>query len=398
MSMAVKRPLRRRDADIARFVTCSFRFLASVLAGVAAAAVLSAQASEYQWDLPAGWPRPKVPADNPMSAAKVALGRHLFYDTRLSGNGAQSCATCHVQAHAFADSRAVALGSTGESHTRGSMSLVNIAYASTLTWGHPALVRLEEQALVPMFGEGPVELGLKRADPLLMDRFRAVPQYRQLFAAAFGASPDPFSVENLTRALASFERSIISARSSYDRYSDGDEAAISQQAKRGESLYFSPSLACFRCHGGFAFSQPVEFEGRPEGGDAPLFQNNGLYNLPGPWSYPAGGRGIAEMTGRPGDAGKFKPPTLRNIAMTAPYMHDGSLATLDEVLDHYAAGGRTVADGPRKGIGRDNPNKSAMLRGFALTQDQRRDLLAFLRSLTDEELLRDARFSDPWRR
>ena len=128
----------------------------------------------------------------------------------------------------------------------------------------------------------------------------------------------------------------------------------------------------------------------------PLFQNNGLYNLAGAFTYPAGGRGIAEMTGRAIDVGKFKPPTLRNIAVTAPYMHDGSLATLDDVLDHYAAGGRTIADGPLKGVGRDNPNKSPMLRGFALPPDQRRDLLAFFRSLTDDELLRDPRFSNPW--
>jgi len=354
----------------------------------AAGAVIAAVAqpdAPYVWDLPDGWPAPLVPADNRMSAVKVELGRYLFYDTRLSGNGTQSCASCHRQDLAFTDGRARAVGSTGAVHPRGSMSLVNIAYAWTLTWVHPTLGRLEEQALIPMYSDRPVELGLRRDDASFVERLKGVAEYRRLFPAAFGTTPDPFTPENVTKALASFERTIVSARSPYDRYADmGDDAAISPAAKRGEALYFSRELSCFRCHGGFTFSQPVEFEGRPPGGEAPLFQNNGLYALPESTMYPGEDQGLYDFTGMLFDVGKFKAPTLRNVAVTAPYMHDGSLATLDSVIDHYAAGGKK------------HPNQSGILRPFTLTAEQRSDLLAFLHTLTDEPLLHDPRFSNPW--
>ena len=124
--------------------------------------------------------------------------------------------------------------------------------------------------------------------------------------------------------------------------------------------------------------------------------NTGLYNLAGPLSYPANNTGLHETTRKPEDVGKFKPPTLRNIAVTAPYMHDGSVATLEEAIAHYAAGGRTITDGPHRGVGRDNPNKDPSIAGFSITDAQRADLIAFLRSLTDDELLRDPRFANPW--
>jgi cytochrome c peroxidase len=340
----------------------------------------------FTWDLPAGWPLPRVPPGNAMSPAKVTLGRWLFYDTALSANGTQACATCHQQAHAFADPRPRAVGSTGQRHARGSMSLVNVAYASTLTWANPAMTALEDQARVPMFGDQPIELGLSSADSRWLARLGARGEYRRMFAAAFGAAPDPLTVENVTRALASFERSIVSARSAYDRFSDGDERAISTSAQRGEQLYFSPRLGCFRCHGSFTFSQPPDFAGRSEveRGEAPLFQNNGIYAYTGRLTDPGIHSGIFAVTQQPLDLGKFKPPTLRNIAVTAPYMHDGSLATLDEVLDHYARGGR------------EHPTKSTIVRGFTLSAGERSDLLAFLNALTDEALLHDPRFADPW--
>ncbi len=124
--------------------------------------------------------------------------------------------------------------------------------------------------------------------------------------------------------------------------------------------------------------------------------NTGLYNLPGPVSYPSEAPGLYEITRDLNDVGKFKAPTLRNIAVTAPYMHDGSVPTLEAVVEHYAAGGRTIVDGPHRGVGHDNPNKSETIRGFSLTAEQRADLIAFLQSLTDEELLHDPGFSNPW--
>src|SRR5262245_31300893 len=197
---------------------------------LSAAAAFSAHAQPapaFRWTLPARFPTPRVPPNNPMSDAKATLGRFLFYDPRLSGNGTQACATCHEQARAFTDGRAQAVGSTGEVHPRGSMSLVNVAYAATLTWADPT-VRLEDQALVPMFGTQPVELGLTKDEPTLMARLRLEPRYRTLFAQAFSTDADPFSLEHVTQALAAFERTIISARSPYDRYhTDRDDTAIS---------------------------------------------------------------------------------------------------------------------------------------------------------------------------
>jgi cytochrome c peroxidase len=374
------------------------RFLCVSVIGIAFGAVAGVAGQppkSYDWQLPNAIPRPRVPADNPITTAKTELGRYLFYDARLSRNSTQSCATCHEQARAFTDGRAVAVGSTKELHPRGSMSLVNVAYSSALTWANPTMVRLEEQALVPMFGDHPVELGWKKPGDEMLARLRGAPEYNRLFVAAFDSSPDPFTVENVARAIATFERTIVSFRSPYDRYHyDRQDDAISQAARRGEQLFFSSPLSCFRCHNGFTFSGTVDFEGRRID-RAPEFHNTGLYNLPGSLSYPAPNTGIYELTRQFADVGKFKAPTLRNIAVTAPYMHDGSIATLDAVLDHYAAGGRTIAEGPNKGVGHDNPNRSPTIRGFTLSPEQRSDLIAFLQALTDESVLQDARFSSP---
>src|SRR5262245_3415577 len=367
-----------------------------------AAAVFGAHAQPapaFSWTLPAHFPTPRVPPNNPMSEAKATLGRFLFYDTRLSGNGTQSCATCHEQARAFTDGRGQALGSTGEQHPRGSMSLVNVAYAATLTWGNPTVTKLEDQALVPMFGTHPVELGLLNDEPSLMRKLRAETRYRTLFADAFGPEPDPLTLAHVTQAIASFERTIISARSPYDRYhNDRDDSAISPAARRGETLFFSQPLSCFRCHGSFTFSGAVDFEGRRQGGEGGVeFHNTGLYNVAGLLSYPPPNTGAYEVTHKREDVGKFKAPTLRNVAVTAPYMHDGSAATLEDVIAHYAAGGRTISSGPHAGVGHDNPNKSPSIHGFTLTPEQRQDVIAFLQALTDEPLLTDPRFANPWK-
>jgi len=370
----------------------------AVVAAIALCVLVSAARvpaeSAFTWNLPRGFPMPRVPADNPITPAKVTLGRYLFYDTRLSGNRQQSCATCHEQARAFTDGRPRAVGSTGELHPRSSMSLANVGYQAALTWGNPTISRLEDQALVPMFGDHPVELGLTTPGDELIARVRAVGLYQRLFASAFGTG-GVITITNVTRALAAFERTIISGRSPYDRYHFArEDDAISVEAKRGERLFFSQPLTCFRCHGGFTISGAAAFDGRRD--REPEFHNTGLYNLAGMFSYPEPNTGLYEVTKKMEDVGKFKAPTLRNIAVTAPYMHDGSIATLEEVLDHYAAGGRTIVDGPHRGVGRDNPNKSLIVRGFQLTTDEKRDLIAFLRTLTDDELLRDPSLANPW--
>jgi cytochrome c peroxidase len=350
----------------------------------------------YVWNLPKGFPKPYVPADNPMTAAKVELGRYLFYDARMSVNGKASCATCHKQELAFTDGRAVGVGAPGELHSRSAMSLVNVAYSAALTWSNPQMKSLEEQALTPMFGDHPVELGLRDGDGFL-PTLRSDPKYQALFERAFPGDADRFSITNVTKAIASFERSIISARSPYDRYHyDRDDSAISDSAKRGEILFFDQRLSCFRCHGGFTMGDVTISERNVE--RRVEFHNTGLYNVLGSLSYPAPNVGMYEYTKAPEDVGKFKAPTLRNIALTAPYMHDGSILTLEGVLDHYAAGGRMIASGPHSGNGHDNPNKDPLIGGFVVSQQDREDLVAYLRAFTDDAVIHDPRFADPWPR
>jgi cytochrome c peroxidase len=340
--------------------------------------------------LPKGFPKPRVPANNPLTAAKALLGRYLFYDKRMSVNGTTSCATCHRQEMAFTDGRARAVGATGQLHPRSSMSLVNVAYNNAFNWSDPSVHSLEEQALKPMFSTNPVELGVVKADLLRLIRSDAT--YRALFPQAFPGEANAFTIGNVAKAIASFERTVVSAGSAYDRFHFlSDTNAIPESAKRGEFLFFldygGPS--CFRCHGGFNFSDAA--------GSSPVeFHNTGLYNLAGPLSYPAPNLGIYERTGRTADVGKFKAPTLRNIALTAPYMHDGSIPTLEDVVDHYAAGGRTIGGGPFAGVGRDNPAKDKLIHGFFMTPRNRADLVAFLTSLTDKGVTRDEKFADPW--
>ena len=358
-------------------------------------AIEKAKLGPYEWQLPPGFPFPNVPADNPMTAEKVALGRYLFYDKRLSLNQTQSCASCHKQDRAFADERGRGLGSTGELHPRGPMSIANSAYVPALTWVNPLVRTLEAQALAPMFGDKPIELGMTGKEDVLVDRLKADARYRKMFAAAFPKEAEPFSVKTITQAIASFERTVFSGDSPYDRYRLGDDVnAISESAKRGEALFFSERLECFHCHGGFNFSGTVDY--LDKGFAEVEFHNTGLYNLKDKFNYPSPNLGLYEFTQQLDDVGKFRAPTLRNIALTAPYMHDGSIATLEEAIDHYAAGGRTIADGPRAGIGFKNPNKSEFVKGFQLSVQEKTDLIAFLRSLTDEWLVNNPAFSDPF--
>ncbi|MEQ1729068.1 MAG: MbnH family di-heme enzyme [Vicinamibacterales bacterium] len=358
-------------------------------------ATLPAQQPAYTWSLPPGFPEPRVPADNPMSAVKVELGRHLFYDTRLSSDGTFSCATCHQQARAFADDKGRGIGVTGQAHPRGPMSLANVAYAVVLTWANPTVRRLEDQALVPMFGDDPIELGLRSDDPSWLARLRDEPVYQRLFPEAFPGVREPIAIANITRAIASFERTLLSGRSPYDRYRTTlDDTAIPPAAHRGQDLFFSERIGCFNCHAGFNFTQPVDFVGRASVEVA--FHNTGLYNVDALGGYPAPNTGVHAVTGDTADMGRFKAPTLRNIAVTAPYMHDGSLRTLDDVLSHYEAGGRTIGLGPHRGNGSRNPLKSRFITGFRLTPEERTDLLAFFDSLTDRSFLTDPRFANPW--
>lgn len=392
---------RRRWAAVPRRPLARLLALAAVLAGsgllygLAAADADRPVARGWSWELPDGFPQPRVPAVNRMSAAKVAIGRRLFYDARLSGNGTQSCASCHRPELAFTDGRARAVGSTGEVHPRNAQSLVNVVYNQTLTWANPALVTLERQMEVPLFGTEPIEMGVTDANRgRVLARIRNDRWYRARFPRAFPGARAPISWTTVVRSIAAFQRSIVSAGSRYDRAVRG-KARLTASERRGAALFMGERAECHHCHGTFIFNDQATFVGAAV--EPPLFHNTGLYNVGGTGAFPEPNRGVFEITGRKEDMGRFKAPSLRNVARTAPYMHDGSIETLEEAVDHYAAGGRVIADGPLAGDGRANPYKDPLIAAIRLGRRDRADLVAFMRALTDRDFSRDRRFSDPFR-
>jgi cytochrome c peroxidase len=348
--------------------------LALLLLGAAAAAPRVA-AWDWQRDaaLPAWMPPPVVPADNPMTTAKVELGRHLFHDTRLSADGSMACATCHRQDRAFADPRRVALGVDGRPGVLNPPGLANVAYLPVLTWANPGQRLLEQQALIPLFSQHPVEMGMAGREAALTASLAGDPAYPALFRAAFPEARGAISLATVTRALAAFQRSILSFRSPYDRYRwGGDDSAITQAARRGERLFFGERLECYHCHGGPTFTDNLM---HARLADAEIgYHDTGVART----------GGLGEQTGLANQRGAFRTPSLRNVALTAPYMHDGSMPTLDAVIDHYARGGRARS-----------PNTSPLLRGFRLSPRERADLIAFLESLTDTALTTDPRLAPP---
>lgn len=391
------------------------------LIGVLSFAGFERGKQSFEWHLPSWAPPPVVPADNPMSAAKVELGRHLFYDRRMSRDGTMACATCHQQARAFTDGRTRPAGVTGERHPRGALSLANVAYLPTLSWVDPNIKSLEEQARLPLFSNHPVEMGMAGREDELLARIGADARYRRMFKQAFPEAKGEISVATITKSIAAFERTLISLDSPFDRYRYGNQrSAIPPAAARGAALFFGEKFECYHCHAGFTFTDNVMHARLPfpEIG----YHNNALYNVDGKGAYPKGDRGLIEFTGRPEDMGKFRTPTLRNIALTAPYMHDGSIETLEGVIRHYAKAGRAAhtrwpgvddataaarhGNGATSAIasassvaatdGVANPYKSILLVGFELSEQELNDMLAFLHSLTDEHFISNARHSDPF--
>ena len=301
---------------------------------------IAADAS-YQWSLPRGFPVPFVPADNPMSAVKVELGRRLFFEPKLSVTGTYTCASCHDPARAFSDGRPKGVGATGESTIHNAMTLTNVAYNVSFGWAKPDVRSLEDQMREPLFNEHPVEMGLRGREAQVLAALQSDAKYRELFAQAFpesdAAPAGRIGVEEIIKSIAAFERTLISGNSPFDRYVfRGEHRALSPDAKRGMALFYSERLGCGGCHAGFDFSGAWR-DAKGATGE-PSFANNGT----GP------------------DAMRI--PTLRNLETTRPYMHDGRFSTLEAVLDHYEH------SAPRR---------------FILSATERRDLLAFLRSLSD---------------
>ena len=346
-------------------------------------------AETFHWTKPGWAPTPLVPKDNPMSDAKVRLGRALFYDKRLSIDESMSCSTCHQQPRAFTDGERTHLGVNGLPGNRNAMTLTNVAFFPSYTWANPTVKSLEKQMLIPLFGDHPLEMGMTGHEDELFSRLAHDPDYPREFSQAFPVENGRIDLRTIAQAIAAFERTLLSFDSPYDHYKRGQPNAISASAKRGEGLFFSERLECYHCHDGVNFTDNDKQEGQAfeERG----FHNTGLYNEDGNGAYKPWDHGLRDVTSNPQDEGAFRTPTLRNVAVTGPYMHDGSLSTLEAVIrEHYAAKGHSCFTG--KG---PNPLRSEFIEGFTINDREIKDLVAFLQSLTDPSFLNNPAFSDP---
>ncbi len=303
----------------------------------------------YSVSVPPHFPALPYPDDNPMLPERIDLGRELFFDPILSVDSSVSCMSCHKPEWAFADHAPISAGIEGRLGFRNAPTLANVAWAPVMLMdgGSPTL---EQQVYVPL--EDVHEMAFNMV--LLTERLSANAYYRQRFQSVFGTAPDPYGI---TRALAAYQRSIISGNSRFDRYMRKEKGAtLTESEERGKALFFSDALSCSSCHNGFHFTT---WE----------FINNGLYADYGLDS------GRALITAQADDVGKFRVPTLRNIAVTYPYMHDGSLPNLEAVIEHYNSGGM------------GHPNQDARTKPLGLTAEQKSDLVHFLNTLTDKQFL-----------
>jgi len=304
-------------------------------------------------EIPKGFPEVPFPEDNLFTEARWELGKKLFYDPVLSFDKTISCASCHKPALAFSDDVPVSLGIDHRPGTRNTPSLANVAY-------HPYLLReggvptLEMQVLVPIQEHNEFDFNII----LLAERLNQDSTYVRMAKSAYGRAPDAFVI---TRALACFERSLLSGNSAYDQYIQLNKTnALTTSQIRGMNLFFSERTNCSSCHTGFNFTNYA-------------FDNNGLYE-----QYADEGR--FRLTYKEEDRALFKVPGLRNVALTAPYMHDGSIYTLEAVVEHYQSGGK------------DYPQKSDLIKPLTLTGAEKIDLVEFLKSLTDETFIRNPIF------
>jgi cytochrome c peroxidase len=357
------------DTPLSKLKDQMIRGFLSVVVVVTTACQLTVE-QEVVFDLPPSVPVMDIPSDNPTTAEGISLGRMLFYDPILSADSSQACADCHFQDLAFTDALSKSKGALGVEGSRSAMSLANVGlYYDGLFWDG-RVKSLEEQSLHPI--TDPKELAGDWSE--ILPRFRQNQTYLQRFEAAFGLKEaEAIQPHHIARSLAQFERSLLSFDSKFDRVQRG-EAEFTLSELRGWSIFFDanpdlPMAECNHCHIDPLFSNLK-------------YENNGLQHLDENGHYPDNGREV--VSGRASDRGKFRVPTLRNITLTAPYMHNGSLATLEEVLDHYNSGGHyglTVS-----------PN----VRPLSLSAEDKADLLAFLNTLTDSTFINNEAFSNPF--
>ncbi len=332
--------------------------------------------------------------NNSFSKDKANLGRYLFYDRRLSINNTKACATCHAPQFSFTDGYTRSIGALGDLHQRNARPLINLVFLKYLTAGDSTLHFPEAQMNNPMLSEHPVELGIKGNETAILNKIKTDKFYAAQFRQLFKDETDSLSIKNIQYCISSFIRTIISFNSSYDDFIKGNKLALNEQQQRGMQLFFSDRLKCGSCHGGINFSTPTV---KDSNGNSLYYFNTGIYNVDEKGNYPAYDQGLVEITKNPADIGCYRVPTLRNLAFTAPYYHDGSALTIGEVIDAYANGGRNVTEGIYKGDGAANPHKSNLIKGFNLTSQQRKDLIAFLFSLTDSTLITNPAYADPFK-
>lgn len=306
-------------------------------------------------DIPQGFPEINFPEGNEFTIARWELGKKLFFDPVLSADSSISCASCHQPKLAFSDDVPFSLGVENRIGTRNSPTLANVAY-------HPYFTReggvptLEMQILVPIQEHNEFDFNIV----LIAERLVNDSIYVLMSKKAYDRTPDHFVI---TRALACFERSLLSGYSPYDQYTNYDKKnALTDSEIRGMNLFFSEKTNCSNCHSDFNFSNYT-------------FENNGLYE-----EYEDVGR--FRLTGEESDIALFKTPSLRNIELTAPYMHDGSMNSLEEVIDHYNSGGR------------NHPHKNQLIQPLHLTEFEKTDLVHFLKSLTDETFINNKLFNN----
>jgi len=308
----------------------------------------------WEWQLPPGFPQPLVPAANPMSSAKVALGKLLFTEPGLAVNGKLSCSDCHHPNNYFVDNVIVPTGALGDALAFNTPTLWNVAYSTSFSWVDKGLQELEAQHMGPLTNTDPVELGTGAQQ---LRAVQAKPEIAAALRAAFPEQGGTLRLETVAAALASYLRTLIKAGTPFDEYVFGDNrAALSAQAQKGLALFTSERLNCSACHRGFLLSGPTRST-RAE--FPPSFYQTGTTLLEGP-----------QMQGDT-EAKAVRAPSLRFVQHTAPYMHDGSMRTLDAVIDFYESAGETPL----------GPKARLHMRTFKLSTDERRALLAFLQSL-----------------
>jgi cytochrome c peroxidase len=308
--------------------------------------------------IPVGLVRPAIPSDNPITQAKVDLGKLLFNDKRLSSDGNVSCATCHISNAAFADGLPVSTASHGQVQKRNTPTIFNVAYFSTFNWDGAAAT-LEQQAKTALLN--PHEMGA--SEDKVLEILSSDSSYAALFSAAFGS----VSLANAMSAIAAYERTLLYANSPFDRHLFcGDDNALSNPAKRGYKVFLNKGN-CIVCH------QIQHWSLHPFGPDVALFTDDRFHNLGVGMDKPSPDLGRYAITQDKDDIGAFKTPSLRNVALTSPYMHDGSLATLEEVVEFYVKGGNA------------NEHRDPGIEPLRLTDQDKLDLVEFLKSLTGSD-------------